>query len=1240
MFEYKAALNGGWDENYGQNAVRGGANIPLNLAEPAAVKFYYDHETHWITSSPNAVIAVAPGSFQSELGCAGDWDPSCLRSWLKDPEGDGVFTLTVRLPAGEYEAKVAIAESWDENYGAGGVPGGPNIPFTVGTSCREVQFRYDGTTHVLTIGPASGAPQPASVTIAGSLQSELGCPGDWQPECAATHLAFDAEDQVWHASFDLPAGSWEYKAALDDSWTENYGARATRDGSNIGLSLGAPARVKLYYDHATHWVTDNRGATIVTAPGSFQSELGCANDWDPSCLRSWLQDPDGDGVYTFSTRGLPAGPYEVKVAINESWDENYGESGVRNGPNIAFTVSQSCGEVVFTYVAATHVLTVGTAVSLPGNLSRARAHWVCEDTIAWTPAANAATASFALHYAPDGGLTLGPEGVHGGQRIPLSYDPAGLTAEEKARFPHLAGYAALRLPADRLADVPAALMGQLAVSAADSAGRPLDATSVQIPGVLDDLFAYDGDLGVSWKDGVPTLRVWAPTARSVTLHLFADSRPSTTSTARPMTREGGAWRLAGARSWRNRYYLYEVEVYVPSTGRVERNFVTDPYSLSLSRDSARSQIVDLDDRRLMPDDWDDLEKPRLRGPQDITLYELHVRDFSAHDRSIPARLRGTFRAFALPNSRGMRHLRSLAEAGLTHVHLLPSFDFATVPEDRSQWLDPGDLSAHPPDSDRQQAAVMAIRDQDGFNWGYDPWHYTVPDGSYSTSPDGSARIREFREMVQSLNQAGLRVVMDVVYNHTTAAGQSERSVLDRIVPGYYHRLNLDGGLETTTCCANTATEHRMMEKLMLDSALTWARAYKVDGFRFDLMGHHMKANMLRLREDLDRLRPRKDGVDGRQVYLYGEGWNFGEVANNARGVNATQFNMAGTGIGTFSDRLRDGARGGGPFGGLQEQGFLSGLWSDPNGTEQGDQRQRLLRYMDWIRVGLSGNLADYSFTDHFGRTVTGAQVDYNGQPAGYAAAPTEVISYVEAHDNETLFDALQLKLPVTTAMADRVRLQNLGMSLVGLGQGVPFFHAGVELLRSKSLDRNSYNSGDWFNKLDFTYESNNWGVGLPPAPDNQNQWPLIQPLLANPDLRPSPEHIEAALAHFRETLAIRRSTRLFRLGNAEAIQARVRFHNTGPGQTPGLLVMSVGGETQAAERREAELVVVLWNATPQPLRFQDASFQGRKLKLHPVQKSSADPVVRTSRFDAATGAFTVPGRTAAVFWTHRPHDDD
>lgn len=186
---------------------------------------------------------------------------------------------------------------------------------------------------------ASHTPAPTSVTIAGSLQSELGCGGDWDPTCATTHLTYDANDDVWQNTWDIPAGNWEYKAALNDSWTENYGLGGVQDGPNIAINLGSVTSIKFYYDHKTHWITDNHNSIIAVAPGSFQSELGCSGDWDPGCLRSWLQDLDGDGIYSFSTTALPAGSYEFKVALYESWDTNYGAGGVLNGANIPFTVN-------------------------------------------------------------------------------------------------------------------------------------------------------------------------------------------------------------------------------------------------------------------------------------------------------------------------------------------------------------------------------------------------------------------------------------------------------------------------------------------------------------------------------------------------------------------------------------------------------------------------------------------------------------------------------------------------------------------------------------------------------------------------------------------------------------------------------------------------------------------------------------------------------------------------------------
>jgi pullulanase len=1234
-FDYKAALNDAWDVNYGLHATLGGANIPLTLAAAGPVKFYYDDKTHWITDGKSSVIAVAAGSFQSELGCPGDWQPDCLRSWLEDPDGDGIYTFTTSaIPMGSYEVKVAIGESWDENYGVGGIAGGANIPFVVPADCAGVTFVYDAVSHLLTVGPAAAPVQPASVTVAGSLQSELGCAADWQPDCAITHLAFDATDGVWEGTFTLPAGSFEYKAALNDAWDVNYGLHATPGGANIPFNLAAGGPVKFYYDDATHWITDDKSSVIAVAAGSFQSELGCPGDWQPDCLRSWLEDPDGDGIYTFTTTSLPAGSYEAKVAIDESWDVNYGAGGVPGGANIGFVVPAACAAMTFSYDASNHELTIAAGGALPGSLATAKAYWVKADTIAWKMGNVEPGTSIRLHADPMGGLSLAQDGVSGGISWDLTVDPAGLPAAVLAKFPFLAGYAALKLPADAVAAAPDVLRSEMAVSRAKDGVR-LDATALQIAGVLDDLYTYGGSLGATFDRGVPKVRVWAPTARSVKLHLFDGPGDTAAETVVPMALDGstGTWVVKGTKSWKWMYYLYEVEVFVRSEDTVVTNLVTDPYSFALSRNSQRSQLVDLDDPWLAPLGWRGLRKPPLDAPTDAVIYELHVRDFSATDPRVPAPLRGTFLAFADPFSAGMRHLRDLAQAGLTHVHLLPTFDFATVNEDRSTWQSPAcALDSFPPDSQSQQACVAPVRQTDGFNWGYDPLHYTVPDGSYSVAPDGAIRTWEFRSMVEALNLSGLRVVMDVVYNHTSASGQDANSVLDRIVPGYYHRLNADGFVETSTCCQNTASENAMMGKLMVDSVVTWARDYKVDGFRFDLMGHHMKSNMLAIRAALDALTPAKDGVDGKKVYLYGEGWNFGEVADNARGVNATQLNMAGTGIGTFSDRMRDRVRGGSPFSPITDQGFATGLFLEPNGTSQGtaaEQEARLLQYADLVRLGLAGNLADYVLVDSTGTARAGRQFDYNGQPAGYAVRPDDTIDYISAHDNQDWFDAMQVKVPPAMSIADRVRMDGLGVSLVALAQGIPFFHAGDGLLRSKSGDGNSFDSGDWFNRIDWTGHQSTWGSGLPPAQDNQANWTVLAPLLADPALKPGPAEMRAAEAHFEEMLRIRKSTPLFRLRTAQEIESQVSFLNVGPGQIPGLVVMRVVA-TGKGQGPWGE-VVALFNAAPGPVTYAAPVLAGHRLSLHPVQQGSADPVVRTSTFARGSGTFVVPGRTAAVF---------
>ena len=1098
------------------------------------------------------------------------------------------------------------------------------------------------------VSPAQAyqAAQPQSVTIAGTIQSKVGCAADWKPDCDKTFLTYEKDADIWHGHWDLPAGDYQYKAAINGSWTENYGAKAKSGGDNISFTVKTAGTVNFYYDHKTHWVTNDQSAAIATVIGTFQSKLGCASDNKPDCLRTWLEDPQEIGKYTFTTNAIPAGDYEARVALNESADQVYGQNGEKGGAPFKFTVANDKDEIYFVYNADKHLLEVHPEGAPHGNLNKALAQWASKDTIAWKIGAYVKGSKFALHYAapddPNGGLTLTTKGVTGGQEIPLTYGFGGLNTKIALKAPQLNGYTAFKINSADFDKLPDILKGPIAITESDANGKLLDATSVQAWGALDDLYASSASsatLGVSYAKDAPTLSLWAPTAKSVALHLYDDSKTTADKTiGMTFDAKTGIWSAAGDASWTNKFYLYEVHVYAPSTHKLETNMVTDPYSISLSMNSTRSQIINFADPSLMPDGWQALAKPDLKSPTDIVLYELHVRDFSISDQSVPEKYRGKYMAFTVSDSNGMKHLRELAAAGLTHIHIMPAFDMTSVNEDATKRTepDPAQLAALPPDSDQQQALILPLRDKDGFNWGYDPYHYTTPEGSYATDPDGSTRVLEFRRMVQALNKAGLRVTMDVVYNHTAASGQDPLSVLDKVVPGYYHRLNAEGALETSTCCQNTATEHVMMEKLMIDSLVTWATAYKVDAFRFDLMGHHMLSNMVKVQDTLHALTVAKDGVNGAQIYLYGEGWDFGEVALNARGKNATQINTAGTGIGTFNDRLRDAGRGGSPFSDLREQGFLTGLFYDPSKyqTDQmplDKQKATVLHEMDLIRIGMAGNLQAYTFTDASGKTVRGAQIDYNnGQPAGYTLLPQENIVYVSAHDNQTLFDAIAMKAPAAADIKTRVRMQNLGADVVLLSQGVPFFLAGDDMLRSKSLDGNSYNSGDWFNKLDFTYQTNNFGVGLPSAGDNKSNWPLMKPLLADPALKPSPADIQFAVTHFEEMLQIRKSSPLFRLSTAQDVQDRLTFYNVGPDQVPGLIVMRLADTGAASIDPAYSQIVVMINATPKDQTFSSADFANAGFMLHPVQAKSADAALKNAKYDAA-GTFSVPARTTMIF---------
>jgi pullulanase-type alpha-1,6-glucosidase len=897
---------------------------------------------------------------------------------------------------------------------------------------------------------------------------------------------------------------------------------------------------------------------------------------------------------------------------------------------------------VATALAALAVSPQASATPAAGeiDLTKSRAIWVSKDRLVWDVPAGS---GHELRYDPDGAIAVHDGRIDGGAVLPLQPDPAGLPADVAQRFPHLRGLPVFQLrPSDvDLADD--ALRGQVVAAQFDAGSSLVNATSVQIAGALDDLYAAEAkklSYGPSFNGPHPTLRVWAPTARSVVLRRFDRTPPAEDAVpreVRPLVRDdaSGSWSTTGHPSWMDSYYQYEVTAWQPATQRVQTSVVTDPYSVALSVDSTHSQIVDLRDPRTAPRGWQrTVAKGLGADPTEHAVTELHVRDFSITDGSVPEADRGTYRAFTHANSVGMRHLRRLADAGMDAVHLLPTFDIATIPERRENQRTPDcDLPSLPPDSAAQQECVGAVAGSDAFNWGYDPWHYDVPEGSYATSDaqSGWARVAQYREMMKSLHDNGNRVIVDVVYNHTAAAGASAPSVLDRVVPGYYHRLLADGSVANSTCCANTATENAMMDKLVVDSVVHWARTYKVDGFRFDLMGHHPKANILAVRQALDRLTLQRDGVVGSHIRIYGEGWDFGEVGGNSRFVQATQANMAGTGVGTFNDRLRDAVRGGGPFDGdPRVQGLASGLAGAPNGAPVNgtpdEQSARLVNYQDLVMVGMAGNGADYRFRSATGREVAGREVSYNGSAAGYTGAPREAITYVDAHDNETLFDALTYKLPVTTSMEDRVRSQVLALAPVLLGQGQPFVHAGSEFMRSKSLDRNSYDSGDWFNTYDPGLVDNGFGHGLPPAADNRDKWSFASPLLADPALAPATEHLRATVDRALELLRIRKSSPLFTLDDAALVQAKLSFPAPGGAAGDGVVLAylddTVGPDLDPGRRG----VLVLIN--PRPDARDVALPVGDGWSLHEVQQTSTDPVVRGIQVDGST--VRMPARTVAV----------
>ncbi len=875
-------------------------------------------------------------------------------------------------------------------------------------------------------------------------------------------------------------------------------------------------------------------------------------------------------------------------------------------------------EASCTQAAATDVLAPAASHSL---LAKNReAIFLNQQWIQW-PGMTSGTNRFVLVHSPNSTLRMVnnqlPADV---QQIPLALLPAIPDTTLLKTFSWLEPGVVLALAADsqRLASL---LKGQLWLVALDANQLVIRATELQTAQALDSIYAAAQSsqrfpLGLQFLESQARLSLWAPTANRV----YACIYPSASATNAVIKElsvnpQSGIWSVDLLNHFadypKGSYYTFLVDVHSQVAGRV-LNRVTDPYSVSLNANSARSYLVDLNAANLKPLGWNRLPKPHSRSqPSDMVVYELHVRDFSQADQSVKPAWRGKYLAFTESASLGVKHLKTLASAGITDIHLLPIFDLATVPE--TNCIQPNiDVKAvaQDPASEQPQAAIAAIKEQDCFNWGYDPLHFGAPEGSFATQAnDGAVRIRELRAMVLALKKIGFRVGMDVVYNHTSAAGQERHSVLDKIVPGYYQRLSGKGELETSTCCANTATEHLMMARLMRDTVHLWADQYGIDSFRFDLMGHQPKAAMVAMYKELNQL--------WRRIDFIGEGWNFGEIANNQRFVQAAQGELNGTGIGTFSDRARDAVRGGGccdsGTDAVNRKGFVNFMHWDT-------QRPEALRLTDLVRLGLAGTLKQMPITAASGNTVLGEAIDYAGQKAGYATHTMDVVNYVENHDNQTLFDINVFKLPPNTLPMDRAKVQVLALAVTSLSFGVAYFHAGGELLRSKSLDRNSYDSGDWFNRIDWSGQSNGFASGVPIKNDNGNDWAIMQKLLRDKRIRVSAKEIAWTRQQFLQLLAVRKSLMPVGSNTAERVLKELQFYNTGPQALSGLIVAKVFDPTLA------RWVIYALNAKDQAQRFQLPGALAAHWRPHPVVKQPWFKPISQRQL-------TIPGRSWAV-WAH------
>ena len=524
----------------------------------------------------------------------------------------------------------------------------------------------------------------------------------------------------------------------------------------------------------------------------------------------------------------------------------------------------------------------------------------------------------------------------------------------------------------------------------------------------DDYPVYDGtDLELTYTPTASKFKLWAPTADDVKLLLYDNGdEGSATEIVDMYKSDNGTWETEIKENLKGKFYTFQLKI-----GEKWLDETPGMWVKATGINGKRAAIIDISETN--PDGWENDVRPPLKNFTDIILYEVHVRDFSVSPNS-GIKNKGKFLAFTefgTKNSAGLSTgIDHLKELGITHVHLLPSYDFASIDESKPE--------------------------ENKYNWGYDPMNYNVPEGSYSTNPkDPKTRIFEFKKMVQALHSSGIRVIMDVVYNHTYTG---EKSHLNLTAPGYFYRFNADSTWSNASGCGNeTASERTMMRKFMVESVLHWATEYHVDGFRFDLMGIHDIETMNAIRAALDKIDP--------SIFIYGEGWTAAgsPLAEEKRAVkkNAKQLKN----IAVFSDDIRDALKGSWMH--SEVPGFVSGTDS----------------LEESVKFGIVGG-------------GTHPQVDYTKliySKESYVNNPTQIINYVSCHDDMCLVDKLNESKPENARVDELIRFNKLAQTIVFTAQGVPFIYAGEELYRNKKGVHNTYQSPDSINQIDWDFKTKN-----------------------------------------------------------------------------------------------------------------------------------------------------------------------